>query len=122
MSHSNQIREFLLDSNGVHLSDVYLGPAGMLTGSARVAQEARERDAEVRRKDESQRKTAQLERKRQAMEARIAALRAEFAAEETEARAGLAYDAEVEERVESDRAEMARSRGANGLVSRQKEK
>ena len=40
MSHSNQIREFLLTSDGIKLVDVYLGPAGMLTGSARVAQES----------------------------------------------------------------------------------
>jgi circadian clock protein KaiC len=122
MSHSNQIREFTLNSDGIHLANVYLGPAGMLTGSARVAQEARERDAELRRKDESRHKVAQLERKRRVMEARIAALRAEFEAEETEARAGLAYDAEAAERITSDRAEMGHSRGANGTASRQRKK
>jgi circadian clock protein KaiC len=122
MSHSNQIREFTLDAEGIHLSDVYLGPAGMLTGSARVAQEAMERDAEVRRKDETQRKMAQFERKRQSMEARIAALRAEFEAEETEARAGFAYDEEVEERIAFDRIEMSRSRGTGGVVSRPRKK
>ena len=122
MSHSNQIREFTLDSDGIHLANVYLGPAGMLTGSARVAQEASERDAELRRKDESRHKVAQLERKRRVMEARIAALRAEFEAEETEASAGLAYDAEAAERITSDRAEMGHSRGANGTASRQRKK
>jgi circadian clock protein KaiC len=122
MSHSNQIREFTLSSDGIHLSDVYLGPAGMMTGSARLAQEAKERDAEVRRKEETQRKVAQLKHKRQAMEARIAALRAEFEAEETEVRAGFALDAAVEERVAADRAEMARNREGNGAKPGRSEK
>ena len=41
MAHSNQIREFVLTSHGIELREVYLGPAGVLTGSARVVQEAR---------------------------------------------------------------------------------
>ena len=47
MSHSNQLREFLLTNQGVDLLDVYLGSEGVLTGSARLAQEAREK-ADVR--------------------------------------------------------------------------
>ena len=43
MAHSNQIREFLLTSQGIELADVYVGPQGVLTGSARQAQEAKER-------------------------------------------------------------------------------
>ena len=35
MDHSNQIREFLLTDHGLQLLDVYLGPDGVLTGSAR---------------------------------------------------------------------------------------
>lgn len=110
MSHSNQIREFLLTSKGIKLSPVYLGPAGMLTGSARVAQEALERDAAAQRKEESQLKLAQLDRKREAMEARIAALRKDFEAEEVEFRQLLAIEAAKEERILEDRVSMARSR------------
>ena len=42
MAHSNQIREFLIRSDGLDLLDVYRGPEGVLTGSMRLAQEARE--------------------------------------------------------------------------------
>ena len=42
MAHSNQIREFLLTDHGIELADVYLGPEGVLTGTARKAQEAKE--------------------------------------------------------------------------------
>jgi circadian clock protein KaiC len=114
MSHSNQIREFLMSAEGIRLADVYLGPAGMLTGSARVAQEALERDAMLRRKDDTQRKFAQLQRKREAMEARVAAIRAEFQADEVEMRESLSVESEQEQRVAADRAEMSRSRKANG--------
>ena len=42
MNHSNQIREFILSAEGIKLVEVYLGPSGMLTGSARVALEEQE--------------------------------------------------------------------------------
>ncbi len=47
MAHSNQIREFLLTDHGVELRDVYVGPSGVLTGSARLAQEAQEQAAQT---------------------------------------------------------------------------
>jgi circadian clock protein KaiC len=117
MSHSNQIREFLLTPTGIKLVEVYLGPAGMLTGSARAAQEAIERDSALRRQDEKQRKIGALDRKRRAMEARIAAIRAEFDADETEAQQALALEAEQEQRVLDDRSVMSRSRKVNGTSS-----
>jgi circadian clock protein KaiC len=115
MSHSNQIREFLLTSEGIKLVDVYLGPAGMLTGSARVAQESMEREATLRRKDDSRRKLAELERKRVAMEARIAELKADFEADETELRQALAMEAERDQRIVDERSEMSRSRKSNRI-------
>jgi circadian clock protein KaiC len=41
MSHSNQVREFFLSDTGVQIADVYIGPYGMLTGSAREARAER---------------------------------------------------------------------------------
>jgi circadian clock protein KaiC len=38
MRHSNQVREFLITSKGLKLVDIYLGPEGVLVGSAREAQ------------------------------------------------------------------------------------
>ena len=40
MGHSNQIREYLLGWSGVTLINPYVGPHGVLTGSARLTQEA----------------------------------------------------------------------------------
>ena len=49
MAHSNQIREFLLTDHGIDLVDVYLGPGGVLTGTARQAQEAQEKAVTIER-------------------------------------------------------------------------
>jgi circadian clock protein KaiC len=83
MGHSNQVREFVVTATGIKLTDVYIGPSGMLVGSARVAQEARERAERVRGAEEVERQQLALDCKRAALEGQIASLRAEFSAEET---------------------------------------
>ena len=64
MSHSNQLREFRLTGHGVELLDVYVGPEGVLTGSSRLSQEAREKAAEATRQQETKRRQRDLQRKR----------------------------------------------------------
>jgi circadian clock protein KaiC len=78
MAHSNQIREFLLTAQGIELADVYVGAQGVLTGSARQAQEAQERSAGVARLDDLEQRRVGLARKREAVEAQTAALWREF--------------------------------------------
>jgi circadian clock protein KaiC len=114
MHHSNQIREFILSAEGIKLVEVYLGPGGMLTGSARVALEAQERDASLQRANESELKLTQLERKRKAMEAQIEALRAEFAADEAEVKRSISIEHKREDNLRENRTSMARSRKING--------
>ena len=92
MAHSNQIREFVMTRHGIDLVDVYVGPDAVLTGSARVAQEARERSATVARKQAHRRRLSQMARRRKAIEARIAALRADAAAEADEVVEVIARD------------------------------
>jgi circadian clock protein KaiC len=78
MEHSNQIREFIMTEKGVQLLDVYVGSAGLATGSARVAMEANDRAAEEDRKRELRGKAVDMQQKRQQLEAQIANLRCEF--------------------------------------------
>ena len=78
MAHSNQIREFLLTDHGIELADVYLGPAGVLTGSARQAQEARERSDGTARLDDLAQRKANLLRRREAVQVQTATLWREF--------------------------------------------
>ncbi len=84
MTHSNQVREFLLTGRGVELVDVYVGPGGVLTGAARATQEAREREEALARQQDVERRLREIERRRKVREARIAALQAESEAEEEE--------------------------------------
>ena len=113
MPHSNQLREFLLTDHGIELTDVYLGPEGVLTGSARQAQEARERDAETKRRQELEARQRELQRKREVLEARIEALRKEFESDEEEAQRVLAQARDRAETIAEDRHRMAISRKEN---------
>lgn len=84
MAHSNQVREFLITSHGVRLVPVYLGHGGVLTGSARLNQEAAEVNARDLAAQERERRRRTFEQRRKAAEAQVEAIRAAFAAEEAE--------------------------------------
>ena len=110
MAHSNQIREFLLTEKGIKLVQVYLGPGGVLTGSSRVAQEAKERAEMVSRQQEVERKRIEVDRRRQAMEAQIAAMRASFQTERDQLLKEIEQDELRERAFRADRGSMAASR------------
>jgi circadian clock protein KaiC len=118
MAHSNQIREFLLTEDGIDIQDVYVGPEGVLTGSMRLAQEARERAATLTRRQEIGRRRRELDRRRQALEAEIASKREQFASEEEEMMTLLDEERTSIEQVESDRTNMTRSRRADAEIGR----
>jgi circadian clock protein KaiC len=110
MAHSNQVREFLITSKGLRLIPAYLGPAGVLTGSARLSQEARDKmEAQVAEED-LERKQLALEHRRKAIDARIEALRAEFHAEEEEFARSLANARLKSDTIQEERTAMAKSR------------
>ncbi len=113
MAHSNQIREFLITGEGVKLLEAYLGPQGVLTGSARVAQEARESAAAQEQARERERAQRRLTRKQVALEARIAALQAELEAARVENERSLAGDVAEEQAVQAMAREIARRRHAD---------
>ena len=119
MAHSNQIREFLLTSHGIELVDVYLGPeGGVVTGTARQAQEAQARAAAALRQEQSERRRRSLEIKRKDLEMKIATLQAEFESEKQEIEKSFLDDERREQVAGVERKNMARLRkpdlGANG--------
>jgi circadian clock protein KaiC len=120
MAHSNQIREFLLTDHGVELHEVYVGPGGMLTGSARLAQEAHEQAGKLTRKQEIERRQLELERKRNALEAQIALMRAEFEAQATESLKIIGQEQAQEAQLKQERVDMGLSRKADAKPSKQK--
>jgi circadian clock protein KaiC len=111
MNHSNQIREYQLTSHGVKLVDAYLGSGGILTGSARIAQEMVDAASAVRRAQDLERKQRDVQRRRAALERKISELRAELESEEEEARKTLQHDEELEKRLQAERHAMAIQRG-----------
>jgi circadian clock protein KaiC len=112
-AHSNQIREFLLTDQGVDLINVYVGPGGVLTGTARKTQEAQEKAAFAKREQEASSTRRALELKRKNLEAKIAELEAEFENEKREIEKSLVEDRERERILVQDRKAMARFRGAD---------
>jgi circadian clock protein KaiC len=112
-AHSNQIREFRLTDHGVELVNVYVGPEGVLTGSARLLQEARSKADALLREQEVDRKKRELERRRKLLESQIAALRAEYDSEEEEfQRLASQYEAR-ETQLVSEQEEIAFARRAD---------
>jgi circadian clock protein KaiC len=110
MANSNQIREFILTDHGVELRDAYVGSSGVLTGSARIAQEALENAEVLIRKNDIERKKREIVRKRKALEAKIATLNTDFESEESEAVKMIETEQEFIKRLAQDKIEMAVSR------------
>lgn len=116
MAHSNQTREFLLTDDGMKLRDVYVGPDGVLTGSARLAQEAEERTAQLRHRLEIERQQRDLLRRRSLMESQITALRLEFETQEADILALIERIEAEEAQLAQERVAMAGSRHADALT------
>jgi circadian clock protein KaiC len=112
-AHSNQVREFVLTDHGVELVEVYVGPAGMLAGSARLAQEAVERDADLRKADDLERHLRNLRSSISERQAHLIAARDQLIAEQTEIdRIDSRERREVAD-TEADRVSMASRRWAD---------
>ena len=111
MNHSKQLREYQITSQGIQMVDVYVGPDGVLTGTARVAQEAREREATLSRKQSTERRRREVDRKRATVERQIAELRATLEVEETEIATLIEQEEARETAHGSERVEMASIRG-----------
>ena len=113
MAHSNQVREFVLSSKGVQLVDVYTGQGTVLTGSARLAQMAREDAEETVHQQEIESQRAVVEQRRAAAEAQIAALQVQIRAAEDELKR-LTLQASLREKSAArSRTELSHSRMAD---------
>lgn len=113
IAHSDQVREFLLTDNGVELVDVYLGPAGVLTGSARAAREAHDNAQELVRRQELEQKQRELERKRTLLQAQLTTLQAQFEVEEAELQQAIDQEVGREKALDLDQRKMAQLRRAD---------
>ncbi len=118
MAHSNQVREFLITSKGLRLVPTYLGPTGVLTGSARLIQESKDAAAVKSQQEEIQRMQLVLDYRRQAVEAQVEALRAGFEAEKKEFGRAVASQQSKTDQIVTDRLATAESRHAGKVKAR----
>jgi len=110
MKHSNQVREFVITDKGLDLVDVYLGPEGVLTGSAREAQILQEQTGEVLRDYATGRKDRGIMRKRKVLEAKISSLQTEFESVEEELNKTYQEEELIKQVAEKTRDEMTHLR------------
>lgn len=113
MAHSNQIREFVLSRNGVQLLPVYIGEGTVFTGSARLAQESREKAENLRVQQEIDYKRKQFSTKRNVLESQIAALHSELASGQAEFARLKLQQTERREQAAVDQAKIGKIRGVS---------
>ncbi|MBI3887189.1 MAG: circadian clock protein KaiC [Opitutae bacterium] len=109
MAHSNQIREFLISDRGVDVVDAYIGASGVLTGSARAAQNALEKAAVLASQQEAARLKREVERKRAAIDRQISGLRSDYESESAELR-------RIAEQVGTSTLMLTSERAASGIL------
>ena len=119
MAHSNQIREFLITSKGIDLTDVYVGQGMVLTGAARKVQEMKEEAEVAVRREELERVKRELERKRLIMEAKINEIRSEYETAEEELLGRLKEQEMKEKALAADRSVIAGMRKADASSDKQ---
>jgi circadian clock protein KaiC len=117
MAHSNQIREFLITDQGLMLTDIYLGQTGgLLMGSSRAAQEAKEKADALAYRQRVERKKRELENRLKSLDTQISALRAEFETDKEEL-GKISRDEGLKLKFkDQSRMEMAQLRKADGAI------
>ena len=112
-AHANQVREFVIRNDGVRILDAYMGPGGVLTGTARMIQESRDAQEGRRREAEIRAKAARISQLKASLDAETARLKSEIRAAELE----LGELERERERREIQRSELARLRGGESEAS-----
>lgn len=113
MAHSNQVREFLVTTQGVNLIDVYTGSEGMLTGSARVAQELKNKSEALIKEQQLSLKKREFDRKREAIELQIQSLRSQIEIEEEAMKNDLMRDQMFQNMIDQEKKALKYSRKAD---------
>jgi circadian clock protein KaiC len=121
MAHSNQVREFIMSSDGIKLRQAYIGPEGVLTGSARLAQEAKNEAAVLLGEQDRERRSRELERKRREIAAQIEILQDQLTSEEAKA-ALLSREGAAREELTADRVAMGASRQTGAALDKRVQK
>jgi len=120
MKHSNQVREFIITDEGLSLVDVYLGPEGILTGSAREAEQLKDNTGIALRNYALGRKDREISRKRKVLESKISSLQTEFESVEEELNKVYMEEELKKEMIDKSRRELMRMRREHGTPPEEK--
>jgi circadian clock protein KaiC len=118
IAHSNQVREFVLTDHGIELLDAYVGSEGVLMGSARSSQLAREHATQVERQLIADRKKRHLLRKQEIYEAELVVLKGQYEAERDAILRELDEEVAREKLASAQRLEIAKLRQADNAPMR----
>jgi len=113
MAHSNQMREFQLSDQGIQLQDVYLGAGTVLTGSARLVQEAQDRATFLAEQQAAQQRAQALRDEQATLESQTTALRARIEHIQAERQAVQAQEEARAEAACADQGALATARWAD---------
>jgi circadian clock protein KaiC len=113
MKHSNQVREFTITAKGLKLVDVFLGPSGVLIGSARETQMMEAAMGQELKTYAVSRKDREIERKKNILQANIARLQEEFESLKEELNHTYQEDELRKQIMERNRMELTKKRYFN---------
>ncbi|MEG4121639.1 circadian clock protein KaiC [Microcoleus sp. N9_B4] len=113
MMHSNQVREFIVTSEGVKLVEVYLGEGKVLTGTERLNQELKEKSASKKRRQNFEVKKREYEQEKKLVQAQINALQMQLLNRDAELDLLLEEEQEEEKALLENRTFMGRLRHLN---------
>ncbi len=113
IAHSNQMREFLITSNGINIIDVYIGQKGVLTGTARIAQENIEREEQMNIQSDCELRKRNIEANRAIVEAQVIALQKKLEYDEFEFNKSIEFDGYHNVRITEYQKKMAAMRQAD---------
>ena len=112
-AHSNQVREFILTNKGIQLTDVYIGEREVLSGSARMIQEAKDRSEALAGRDKTAQRRRELEQAKRRLQTQVHDLISQSTVLDEELKR-LKYGAEKVAAVSAtERGRMAEWRGAD---------
>ena len=113
MAHSNQMREFVLSDHGIDLVDVYVGPGAVLTGAARLSQEARDQAEALTRQEAAIRRQRELEQERRSLLAQAGAVQTRLESIAAEQRFAARLERQHAQAARRSEAQLARARNAD---------
>jgi circadian clock protein KaiC len=122
MNHSNQIREFHITDHGIELRHPYIGMGGVVTGTARYIQEARDQAEMSWNELELQELEHKLDTLRKNNKSRMREVQSDFVTQETDLIRKIALIKTQTRELKKDEEEMSRARGltSNRPKGRQK--